>query len=115
MGSNDEMMVTMLMEEEAVASAERKKRLILLVALLQLRAKRLPPCIGGSVKGKSKNIDRRRAARAQILADDYFKEGATHPPKKFRCRFRMNKETFRNIVQGVWEYDTYFLCKKDCT
>jgi hypothetical protein len=27
----------------------------------------------------------------------------------------MNKELLMNIVFGVREYDSYFICKKDCT
>ncbi|KAK1653219.1 hypothetical protein QYE76_071024 [Lolium multiflorum] len=46
---------------------------------------------------------------------DYFNDDATHSPKEFRRRFRMNKELFLKIVHGVTEYDKYFMTKKDCT
>jgi hypothetical protein len=32
-----------------------------------------------------------------------------HRLKTFRCRFRMNKETFQKIVKHVREYGTFFL------
>ena len=50
-----------------------------------------------------------------MLDTDYFADAATHMPKDFRRRFRMNKELFMKIVFGVREYDDYFMCKKDCT
>ncbi|XP_071677217.1 uncharacterized protein [Lolium perenne] len=46
---------------------------------------------------------------------DYFNDDATHSPKKFRRRFRMNEELFLKIVLVVREYDKYFMAKKDCT
>jgi hypothetical protein len=112
MDSNHEMMVQHWMQEEAEAVTKRKKRLLLLVYLLRIQAKLQPLCIGGSFKGKSKNIGRHQMAKAVMLEDNYFKDDATHGPKTFRRRFRMNKETFRHIVQGAREYDAYFLCKK---
>ncbi|XP_071677296.1 uncharacterized protein [Lolium perenne] len=50
-----------------------------------------------------------------LLDADYFNNDATHSPKEFRRRFRMNKELFLKIVHGVREYDTYFMAKRDCT
>jgi hypothetical protein len=50
-----------------------------------------------------------------LLDVDYFNDDATHSPKEFRRRFRMNKDLFMKILHGVREYDTYFMDKKDCT
>ena len=50
-----------------------------------------------------------------LLDADYFNDDATHSPKEFRRRFRMNKELFLKIVHGVREYDNYFMAKQDCT
>jgi hypothetical protein len=46
---------------------------------------------------------------------DYFKDDTTHVTKAFWWCFQMNKDTFLKIVQGVWEYDSCFLGKKDFT
>jgi hypothetical protein len=53
--------------------------------------------------------------RRLLLYSDYFADNAINTPKKFRRRFRMNKDLFIKIVQGVREYDDYFKYKKDCT
>jgi hypothetical protein len=95
------MMVQKMMQEEAEAATERKKRLLLLVTLPRLRATLLSPRMGGSAKGKGKNIDFHRMDGTNMLEDDYFKDGATNGPKTFQRRFQMNKETSRKIVQGV--------------
>jgi hypothetical protein len=49
------------------------------------------------------------------LHSDYFAGDASNTPKKFQRRFRMNKELFMRIVQGMREYADYFKYKKDCT
>ncbi|KAK1698194.1 hypothetical protein QYE76_014891 [Lolium multiflorum] len=46
---------------------------------------------------------------------DYFNDDATHSPKEFQRRFRMNKDLFMKIVYGAREYDDYFMAKQDCT
>jgi hypothetical protein len=33
-------------------------------------------------------------AGAEMLEDNYFKNGAAHDPKTFQRRFQMNKEAF---------------------
>jgi hypothetical protein len=50
-----------------------------------------------------------------LLHSDYFADDATNTPKEFQRRFRMNKDLFMKIVQGMREYDDYFKYKKDCT
>ncbi|KAK1685326.1 hypothetical protein QYE76_046174 [Lolium multiflorum] len=50
-----------------------------------------------------------------LLDADYFNDDATHSPKKFRRRFRMNKELFLKIVHSVRKYDKYFMTNQDCT
>jgi hypothetical protein len=73
------------------------------------------PRQGGSVRGKAPNKDRSRNASALLLYSDYFADNAINTPKEFRRHFRMNKELFMKIVQGVREYDDYFKYKKDYT
>jgi hypothetical protein len=73
------------------------------------------PRRGGSVRGKAPNKDRSKNAGALLLYSDYFANNAINTPKEFRLRFRMKKDLFMKIVQGVREYDNYFKYKKDCT
>nr|XP_051206936.1 uncharacterized protein LOC127322030 [Lolium perenne] len=65
--------------------------------------------------GKRRNINRHREAGAMLLDADYFNDNATHSPKEFWRRFKMNKDLFLKIVHDVREYDTYFMAKKYCT
>jgi hypothetical protein len=60
------------------------------------------PRRGGSVPGKTRSKNR---SRDVLLYPDYFADNAINTPKEFCRRFRMNKELFMNIVQGVREYD----------
>jgi hypothetical protein len=87
------------------------------VFLLQLRQQmdNVVPRRGGSVPGKAPNKNRSRDAGALLLYSDYFADNVINTLKEFRRRFRMNKELFMKIVQGVREYDDYFKYKKDCT
>jgi hypothetical protein len=85
MDSDDEMMAQLFMQEEANATTERQQQLPMLTNL------------------------------PNVPDSDCFAGDATHTPKDFRRRFRMNKDFFMKIVSGVREYDTYFICKKDCT
>jgi hypothetical protein len=75
--------------------------------LMQLRQQmnNVVPRRGGLVPGKAPNKNRRRDADALLLHSDYFADDATNTPKEFWWRFRMNKDLFMKIVQGVREYD----------
>jgi hypothetical protein len=85
--------------------------------LLQLRQHmdNVVPRRGGWVPGKAPNKNRQRDAGAVMLYSDYFADNAINTPNEFHLRFRMNKDLFMKIVQGVREYDDYFKYKKDCT
>jgi hypothetical protein len=61
----------------------------------------------GSVPGKAPNKNCHRDVGAMLLHSDYFVDDATNTPKEFQRRFRMNKDLFMKIVQGVREYDDY--------
>jgi hypothetical protein len=52
---------------------------------------------------------------AMLLHSDYFADDVSNTLKEFRWRFRIKKELFMRIVQGVREYNDYFKYKKDCT
>jgi hypothetical protein len=70
------------------------------------------PRQGCSVLGKAPNKNRHRDIGTMLLHSDYFADDAT---KEFWWRFRMTKDLFMKIVQGMREYDDYFKYKKDCT
>jgi hypothetical protein len=62
------------------------------------------PRRGGSVPGKASNKNHNRDDGALLLYSDYFADNAINTPTEFRRRFRMNKELFMKIVQGVREF-----------
>jgi hypothetical protein len=93
------------MQEEAA----RKKQLLLMVSPLLLRAKLQPPHIGGSVKGNRNNIVCHYLARAEMLEDGYFMDGATHGLKKIVAAFGCTKKHFGRLCIFVRGYDSYFL------
>jgi hypothetical protein len=65
------------------------------------------PRWGGSVPRKAPNKNCQRDVGAMLLHSDYFVDDATNTLKEFQRRFRMNKDLFMKIVQGVKEYDDY--------
>ncbi|KAK1648806.1 hypothetical protein QYE76_066611 [Lolium multiflorum] len=89
MESDDEMMVQLFMEEQNPERASTR----------WLKARQ----------------EEEHQADAMLLDADYFADDATHSPKEFRRRFRMNKDLFMKIVFGIREYGDYFMIKKDCT
>jgi hypothetical protein len=50
-----------------------------------------------------------------IMYADYFIDDPLHGVVVLRCRFRMSQKLFLDIVYVVRQFDTYFICKKDCT
>jgi hypothetical protein len=76
----------------------------------------MPPRRGGSSKKREGNIDRDREAGYVRLYKEYF-----HPirpiykAKEFCRRYRMSRELFLIILNGVRDYDDYFEVKYDCT
>ncbi|CAI0625562.1 unnamed protein product, partial [Linum tenue] len=60
-------------------------------------------------------IERHREDGHQRLYNDYFAENPTYPEEKFRCRFRMRRNLFLRIVEGVTNQDPYFQSNPDCT
>jgi hypothetical protein len=107
MDSDDELMMEVLQEDEAEAAAHLQRWNMGFSFLLQFRqqAENAVPHRGSSVPGKAPNKNHSRDAGALLLYFDYFADNAINTPKEFRRRFRMNKELFMKIVQGVREYD----------
>jgi hypothetical protein len=112
MDSEDEMMITLLMQEEAEATVESKKGLLLLISLLCQWAKLQPPHIGGSVKGKRKNIVRivwpEPRCSKTITSRTVWGQNISLP-------FLDEQTYISEDCKGVREYDSYFVCKKDYT
>jgi hypothetical protein len=50
-----------------------------------------------------------------ILYTDYFADDPLHDEVVFRRCLRMSRKFFLDIVYAVRRFDTYFICKKDCT
>jgi hypothetical protein len=75
----------------------------------------MPPRRGGSSKKREANIDRDREAGHTRLYKDYFDPiNPLFKEKAFRRRYRMSRELFLVILNGVREYDDYFEAKYDC-
>ncbi|XP_059629896.1 uncharacterized protein LOC132272831 [Cornus florida] len=62
---------------------------------------------------KRRYIKRDREEAAQRLFQDYFTENPTFSPEMFRRRFRMRRELFIRILNGVTAYDEWFIQKPD--
>jgi hypothetical protein len=76
----------------------------------------MPPRRGGSSKKREGNVDRDREAGHVHLYKDYFNLiKPIYKAKKFRRRYRMSRELFLVILNGVRDYDDYFEAKYDCT
>jgi hypothetical protein len=76
----------------------------------------MPPRRGGSSKKREGNVDQDGEVGHVRLYKDYF-----HPikpiykAKEFHRRYRMSRELFLIILNGVRDYDDYFEAKYDCT
>jgi hypothetical protein len=114
MDSDDELMMEVMQEDEVEAVAHLQRWNMGFAFLLQLRQwmENTVPRRDGLVRGKVPNKDCSRNVGALLLYSDYFTDNAINTPKKFYRRFRMNKDLFMKIVQGVREYDDYFKYKK---
>jgi hypothetical protein len=117
MNSDKEIMMEVLQEDEAEAAAHLQHWNLGFAFLLQVRQQLNGAVsrLGGLMTGKEANKNRHRDAGAMLLHSNYFADDASNTPKEFRRQFRMNKDLFMKIMQGVREYDDYFKNKKDCT
>uniref|UniRef100_A0A0D3BNF9 Uncharacterized protein n=1 Tax=Brassica oleracea var. oleracea TaxID=109376 RepID=A0A0D3BNF9_BRAOL len=60
-------------------------------------------------------IEQNREAGHDRLWNDYFSEDYTFSTQLFRRRFRMNKELFMRIVDGLSENVPFFQQRRDAT
>lgn len=68
----------------------------------------------GSKPGRKRNLDRQFIEAEARFRRMYFSGTAsTYTDKLFRRRFRMRRELFRRIFDGVVETDNYFTTKQD--
>ena len=56
-----------------------------------------PKIRGGSLPGKSRNINRNRGVFEALLNEDYFGEDPTYNHQHFRRRFRMSRPLYLQI------------------
>jgi hypothetical protein len=76
----------------------------------------MPPHRGGSSKKQEGNIDRDREASHVRLYKDYFDLiMPLYKAKALCCQYRMFRELFLVILNGVRDYNDYFEAKYDCT
>ena len=95
---------------ETVEEAEFKE-LMLLYAMT--RWFDVYPEWGGSVPGKSTNINRNRAEYTIWI--DYLAPEPVYDAQTFCRRFRMQPQLFTKIVSDVEPHDRYFQAKPDAT
>ena len=67
---------------------------------------------GGSKPGRE-YVFRDREHHHDLLYRDYFSERPTFGAVKFRRRFRMRRDLFVRIMDGVSSYNPWFLQKRD--
>ena len=88
---------------------------MVLAALAGMLASSEKPREGGSAPGRVKAKNRHRLEGYCMLYSDYFADAPLVGEKTFRRRYRMSRKLFLRIVNSIWEFDSYFKCKKDCT
>jgi hypothetical protein len=115
MDSDDEDAFAALLEEEAEADTADEEHLMILSSLDGLFVNKDKPRRGGSAPGRRKSKQRHRMEGYCMLYADYFADSPLHGEKVFRRRYRMSRKLFLRIVNSVREFDSYFVCKKNCT
>ncbi|XP_073353866.1 uncharacterized protein [Aegilops tauschii subsp. strangulata] len=115
MDSDDEEAFVALMEEEAEAGTDDEEHVMILVALADLFANNAKPRRGGSAPRRHKSKRRHRIEGYCLLYADYFTDAPVHGEKVFWRHYQMSRKLFLRIVNAIREFDSYFICKKDCT
>jgi hypothetical protein len=68
---------------------------------------------GGSIPGKSPNLNRDFEGAFRKICEDYFDDNPRYPEKTFERRFRMSKSLFLRITRAVREQNIYFTRRLD--
>lgn len=69
---------------------------------------------GGSVPGKSPNIERDLEEANSKLNKKYFCNDPTFDDDKFARRFRISRRIFDSVFDSVTHYDSYFTQRRNC-
>nr|XP_020146381.1 uncharacterized protein LOC109731619 [Aegilops tauschii subsp. strangulata] len=115
MDSDDEEAFAALLEEEAETNTQDEEHLMILAALASLFASNAKPRRGGSASDRRTSKKRHRLEGYFFLYSDYFADAPLHSKKVFQRRYRMSRKLFLRIVNDIREFNSYFICKKDCT
>ena len=87
----------------------------LLNEVLQDNEDEARPNRGGSIPGKSRNINRNREASEILLNADYFDDNPTYGLKHFRRRFRMHRTLYLQIEERLRSNYIFFTQRADAT
>ena len=68
---------------------------------------------GGSRPGRQPNINRERVLGAKRIYSDYFSQNPVYNDRLFRRRFRMRREVFLRVLNGIQKHDLYFTQRMD--
>ncbi|CAL2259560.1 unnamed protein product [Prunus armeniaca] len=68
----------------------------------------------GSREGRAPNVDRHRHSRGKNLLEDYFIPQSLYSDVHFRARYRMQPHLFNKVMHDIFNYDDYFVQKKNC-
>ena len=67
---------------------------------------------GGSLPGRSGNIERGRFEASQRLLQDYISDNPVYNCQQFCRRFRLSRLVFTRVVQALEVHDPYFTQRK---
>jgi Plant transposon protein len=98
-----------------IATEEEEELMLVAMAINMIKRLKRKKKRGGSRRGKRRNVNRDHQAGYQRLMNDYFGENPTYSNALFERRFRMSKEVFGRVLDGVTECDVYFRTRKDAT
>lgn len=74
------------------------------------------PVYRGSTMGRQGNIKRNQVGGHVRLYNDYFHHiDLVYKEHMFQQRYRMSRDIFMDILQGVGDFDPYFQCRRDAT
>lgn len=102
-----------IMERHMIASHQAHE-----FCVMYLQQQRERQAVQQAPRRKRRTTDRGRAEGQKTLIQDYFDpspETRTFFDDQFRRRFRMRRELFLRIVEGVRNHDSYFVQKPDAT
>ena len=113
MDSDDEMAMHLIMQEDDIDAEEEESIAILACLAMQIKEDtNANPKRGGSEFGRRKRKLRMRVEGHCMLYGDYFIEDPRFDEKDFRRRFRMSRNLFMGLMQGMREHDSWFKLKK---